>query len=66
MTTLRTMWGIDLKYMKRELGERFSTYCERQAESLVSQGRLTRTNEFLHLDDRQMLFADGIAAELFI
>ena len=66
MTALRTMWGIDLKYMKRELGERFSTYCERQAESLVSQGRLTRTNEFLHLDDRQMLFADGIAAELFI
>lgn len=66
MTTLRTMWGIDLKYMKREMGERFSTYCERQAESLVSQGRLTRTNEFLHLDDRQMLFADGIAAELFI
>ena len=28
MLRLRTHWGIDLKWLKREMGERFSTYCE--------------------------------------
>jgi oxygen-independent coproporphyrinogen-3 oxidase len=65
MLRLRTMWGIDLKYIKREMGERFSTHCERQAQPLIAQGHLSQTREFLYLTDDQMLFADGIAEELF-
>ncbi len=65
MTNLRTLWGCDLKYMKRKLGPSFSEYCEEKAEKLIQQGRLSRTREFLHLTDKQMLFADGVAAELF-
>ena len=65
MLRLRTHWGIDLKYMKREMGERFSTYCEKQAQPLIAQGRLSQTREFLYLTDAQMLFADGVAEELF-
>ena len=65
MLRLRTHWGIDLKYMKREMGERFSTYCEKQAQPLIAQGRLSQTREFLYLTDEQMLFADGVAEELF-
>ena len=65
MLRLRTHWGIDLKYMKREMGERFSTYCEKHAQPLIAQGRLSKTREFLYLTDEQMLFADGIAEELF-
>ena len=65
MLRLRTHWGIDLKWMKREMGERFSDYCQQQAQPLIAQGRLTQTREFLHLTDRQMLFADGVAEELF-
>ncbi len=65
MLRLRTHWGIDLKYMKREMGERFSVYCEQHAQPLIAQGRLSRTREFLYLTDQQMLFADGVAEELF-
>jgi oxygen-independent coproporphyrinogen-3 oxidase len=65
MLRLRTMWGVDLKYIKREMGERFSSYCERQSEPLIAEGRLSRTREFLYLTDNQMLFADGIAEMLF-
>ena len=65
MLRLRTHWGIDLKYMKREMGERFSSYCEAQAQPLIDQGRLSQTREFLYLTDAQMLFADSIAEELF-
>lgn len=65
MLRLRTHWGIDLKWMKREMGERFSTFCEQHAQPLVAQGRLSQTREFLYLTDEQMLFADGVAEELF-
>ena len=65
MLHLRTHWGIDLKYMKREMGELFSTYCETQAKPLIAQGKLSQTREFLYLTDQQMLFADGVAEELF-
>lgn len=65
MLRLRTHWGIDLKYMKREMGERFSTYCEQHAQPLIAQGHLSQTREFLYLTDKQMLFADAVAEELF-
>ena len=65
MLRLRTHWGIDLKWMKREMGERFSTFCEQHAQPLVAQGRLSQTREFLYLTDEQMLFADDVAEELF-
>lgn len=65
MLRLRTMWGIDLKYLKREMGERFSEHCEQKAQPLIAAGRLSRTREFLFLTDEQMLFADGIAEALF-
>lgn len=65
MLRLRTHWGIDLKWLKREMGERFSNHCEQHAQPLVAQGRLTQTREFLYLTEQQMLFADGVAEELF-
>lgn len=65
MTSLRTMWGCDLKYMEREMGKRFSDFCLKQAQKPLSQGMLTQTNEFLYLTDAQMLFADGVAEALF-
>ena len=65
MLRLRTIWGIDLKYLKREMGERFSSYCERKAQPFIEKGRLSQIREFLYLNDDQMLFADGIAEELF-
>ncbi len=65
MLRLRTHWGIDLKWLKREMGERFSTYCEQHAQPLIAQDRLSQTREFLYLTDKQMLFADGVAEALF-
>ena len=65
MLRLRTHWGIDLKWLKREMGERFSTYCEQHAQPLIAQGRLSQTREFLYLTNEQMLFADGVAEALF-
>ena len=65
MLRLRTMWGIDLAALKCEMGERFSSHCERQSEPLMVSGKLSRKGECLYLNDRQMLFADGVAEALF-
>ena len=65
MLRLRTHWGIDLKWLKREMGEQFSSYCEQHAQPLIAQGRLSQTREFLYLTDEQMLFADSVAEDLF-
>jgi putative oxygen-independent coproporphyrinogen III oxidase len=65
MTSLRTMWGCDLKYMEREMGKKYSDYCLKQAQKPLSQKLLTKTNEFLYLNDEQMLMADAIAEQLF-
>ena len=65
MLRLRTMWGIDLNCIKREMGERFSSHCEQKAQPLIAQGRLSQNKEILYLNDDQMMFADGIAEELF-
>ncbi|MBP5573801.1 MAG: radical SAM family heme chaperone HemW [Bacteroidales bacterium] len=65
MLRLRTMWGVDLSAMKQALGARFSTYCEKNAQPLIEQGRLSRKGDVLYLTDQQMLFADGIAEALF-
>ena len=65
MLRLRTMWGVDLSAMKQSLGARFSTYCEKNAQPLIEQGRLSRKGDVLYLTDQQMLFADGIAEALF-
>lgn len=65
MLRLRTMWGIDLPYIQREMGERFSEHCMHQAQPLIVQGRLSQKQEMLYLNDEQMLFADGIAEALF-
>ena len=65
MVKLRTHWGIDLKWMAREMGERFAAFCQKKATPLVAQGRMSQTREFIYLNDSQMLYADGLAAELF-
>ena len=64
MLRLRTHWGIDLKWMEKNMGRRFGDYCATNAQPLVAQGKLTQTREFLYLDNQQMLFADGVAEAL--
>lgn len=66
ITALRTLWGCDLVYIRREMGEKFANHLEKQAKQLIDNGSVTRTCEFIHLNDQQMLMADNIAVQLMI
>lgn len=66
ITALRTLWGCDLVYIRREMGDFFADYLEKQPKPLVDNGLVTRTREFIHLNDQQMLMADNVAVKLMM
>lgn len=66
MTSLRTMWGCDVDYIQRNFGEKYAKSFENGAKKHIFDGKMHKKGSKYVLDDNGMLFADGIAAELFI
>ena len=66
MTSLRTMWGVDLDYIKSNFGEGYVKKFKKQTKKYILSGKIFQKGEKFILNDNGMLFADGIAAELFI
>ena len=66
MTSLRTQWGTDLKKINSDFGFAFGDETRRQMKPFVKNGKLLLENDTIKLSKEGKLFADGIAAELFI
>ncbi len=65
MTSLRTMEGLDLDYVKMKFGEAFSTKLTLQSAKYISTKKVVLQNLKIILTNEGKLFADGIAADLF-
>jgi oxygen-independent coproporphyrinogen III oxidase len=66
MTSLRTVWGCDSIHIRNVFGETFEDYFLRNALPFVDRKHLYREGSKFFLTEQGKLFADGIAAELFI
>lgn len=66
MTSLRTMWGTDLDKIESDFGKRSSEMVKKELKSLVEQGKVYLSENKIYLSNDGKLFADGIAASLFI
>jgi oxygen-independent coproporphyrinogen-3 oxidase len=66
MTSLRTMWGCDLGKIGREFGEEFAVASRQSAVKFIDSGEMIEKDRVLYLTDKGKLFADGIAAEMFM
>jgi oxygen-independent coproporphyrinogen-3 oxidase len=66
MTRLRTLEGASLAYVRERWGNRKADELEAKAAILVQQGHALITGNSLVLTKEGKLFADGIAAGLFI
>ncbi len=68
MTSLRTSWGgCDLTHIRNAFGgEKYSNYCHKMAQDVLSKNYLQNEQNVLRLTAAGKLFADGIAAELFM
>lgn len=66
MTSLRTMWGTDLNKIERDFGKRSSDLVKKELKPLVAEGKVYLSENKIYLSNEGKLFADGIAASLFI
>ncbi len=66
MTSLRTMEGLDLGRIQTEWGWRQGERIGKAMERQVAEGRAERTPNGYRLNPKGWLFADGIAADMFV
>lgn len=66
MTSLRTSWGCDLVHIRNAFSEKYSNYCLEMAKPALLKNHLKNEQNVLRLTAAGKLFADGIAADLFI
>jgi len=65
MTSLRTMEGIDMMEFRQRFGPLKASALIKDCGRFIAEHKLTHQNERLFLTVNGMLYADGIAAELF-
>lgn len=65
MTSLRTMWGCDLDRVEALWGKTRREALEKEAARHIAGGLMERRADHLVLNSQGMLFADGIAADMF-
>ena len=66
LTSLRTKWGVDLKFVKSEFGDQLSSELLARLESQISSGYVVKSGDLYTLGDTGKYFADRISSELFI
>ncbi len=66
MTSLRTIWGIDLQKIETEFGLHYRSRLEEEMTHFLDKGWIARKGEQVYLTKEGKLFADHIAAELFV
>lgn len=66
MIALRTIEGCDLKYIAGRFGMEKQQWLLRQCISFQEEGKLQISDSHIFLTQKGKLFADGIAAELFL
>ena len=66
MTSLRTMWGTDLQYIKQQFGEEILFHTLKEAKPYLDLKQLLQKENKLSLTDAGKLLADKISSDLFI
>ena len=65
MTSLRTCWGSDLNYVKKQFGEPFYSLLQQKINQLNKDFYSVENRHFI-LSERGFLLADAIASDLFL
>lgn len=65
MTTLRTMWGIDLEYVGTVFGQDYIDQLQQDLQPSLKKNHVSVASNRVILTPQGKLFADGIAASLF-
>lgn len=66
MTSLRTMWGLNTEKIEQDFGEKYLEQLKKSIKPFTDNGQLLTEHHTIKLTNSGKLFADGIAAALFI
>lgn len=66
MTSIRTMWGCDLNKIGAEWGNEWIKIIQQESQVFIEDKRMILENGVLKLSNKGKLFADHIAATLFV
>ena len=66
MTTLRTMWGIDLDYVEKIFDKEGYDYILNIAGKFISYGMLKQENKTLVLTNQGKMISDNVISELML
>jgi len=66
LTSLRTMWGIDLNYIKYTFGDYYLTYLSGLTPPYIQNRQVLLKENSIQLSETGKLFADKIASDFFI
>ena len=65
MTSLRTIWGIDLNYINEKFGKELLNKCLKNASPFIKKEMLVKKDNFITLGDNSWFVADKLISELF-
>lgn len=66
MTGLRTIWGINWKYIRQEFGEQAASLIAPLLEEKMQEGLIEQQGDHYKLTRQARIMADGIASDLFV
>ena len=66
MTSLRTSWGCDIEKIERDYGKSYAHHFLKTIKKYLDNGEMLKENNTYFLSEEGKLFADGIAADLFL
>jgi len=66
LTSLRTMWGIDLKFLEENYSKEAMDYCLGLSRRFIDYGMVEKKMDNLILTDQGKLIADNITSELMM
>ncbi|MGY3052775.1 oxygen-independent coproporphyrinogen-3 oxidase [Pedobacter sp. UYEF25] len=66
MTSLRTMWGLDLQAIEQDFGSAFLLETKKQFPIFFEKNWIEQRDETVFLTQSGKLFADHIASEMFV
>ena len=64
LTSLRTIWGVNTKFVKSHFSINYERFLINSAQKWINSGHLLKNNELLTLSNKGKLMADSISTDL--
>lgn len=65
LTRLRTMWGLDMEYIKQEFDSNLYNHCINKTRQFVVSGAIVQDGSIIKLSETGIMISDNIFRELF-